>query len=80
MIGRYSLFGLLGVFILALGMRTYFQLAVLPGEVRMECSERARMFVVNRQKTKQVYTTTSANQDYEFVYKLCFQEKGLRPE
>lgn len=78
--GKYLLLGLLGIVVLVLGIRTYYQVAIYPGEVRNECASRALEFVQGKQKSERIYGTSEADADYKFVYRYCFQEKGLRAE
>ena len=78
--GKYLLWGVLGIVLLILGIRTFYQVAIYPGEVRKECAIRALEFVKSKQKTEKVYGTSEADIDYKFVYQYCFQEKGLKPE
>ena len=79
-LGKYLLWGVLGVIVLIVGIRTYYQVAIYPGEVRNECAGRALEFVQGKQKSERVYSTSEADMDYKFVYRYCFQEKGLPAE
>lgn len=79
-IGKYFLFAALGIFVLGLSAKTYYQLAIYPGEVRKDCSERALSYIQEKGKSERVYGTAQADLDYKFFYRYCFQEKGLRSE
>lgn len=68
------------IFALLLVATLFFRFVILPDRVRTECSKTALDFVIDKGKSDSLYHQTEKGNDYQFVYRYCFQKNGLKPE
>lgn len=68
------------LFTLLLVAILFFRFVILPDRARTECSKTALDFVINKEKSDSLYHQTEKDNDYQFVYRYCFQKNGLKPE
>jgi len=77
---KYILWILGIVLFLLIGGGIFHRVFIYPSEIRKECAERAKEYVRKKEKSEYVYSITSADLDYKFIYRNCFQENGLQAE